>query len=66
MIDKVLRSDRAKALAFISAMLSELNQIAGSHRLQFLGYLLEMAYIESYDMVRKERSHHQSKAIDQG
>jgi hypothetical protein len=47
-------------------MLNELKQIAGSLRLQFLGYILDMAYIESYDMVRKERPHHQSKAMDHG
>lgn len=66
MIDKGRGSDRAEALTFISAMLNELGQIAASHRLQLLGYLLNMAYIESYDMVRKERSHHQRKGLDQG
>ena len=65
MIDKRRSFNRPDALTFISGMLSELSQIAASHRLHLLGYLLDMAYIESYDMVRKERSYHQRKGVDQ-
>ncbi|MER9074178.1 hypothetical protein NKH80_15360 [Mesorhizobium sp. M0904] len=59
-------TNRGEALAFISANLKELHLVAASHKLHLLGYFLGMAYIESYDMVRKERSYRQSKIVDQG
>lgn len=63
---KRLTSDRGEALTCISASLNELYQIAASHRLHLLGYLLGMAYIESCDMVRRERAHDRSKVVDPG
>ncbi|ESZ04796.1 hypothetical protein [Mesorhizobium sp. L48C026A00] len=63
---KRLVTNRGEALAFISANLKELHLVAASHKLHLLGYLLGMAYIESYEMVRKERSYRQIKIVDQG
>ena len=56
MTKNLLRSDRDEALTLISAKLHELCVVAGSHRLYLLRYLLGMAYMESCDMVRRERS----------
>ncbi|MGX5806112.1 hypothetical protein ACWGS9_33770 [Bradyrhizobium sp. Arg314] len=48
--------DRAEALGFIICRLDELRQMAASHGLELLGYLLDVAFTESCDAIRRERS----------
>lgn len=64
MTKNLLRSDRHEALTLISAKLHELCVVAGSHRLHLLRYLLGMAYMESCDIVRRQRSHDQDKGSE--
>ncbi|RWD52396.1 MAG: hypothetical protein E5W43_29565 [Mesorhizobium sp.] len=47
---------RAEALGFIMCRLDELRQMAASHGLQTLGCLLDVAFTESCDAIRRERS----------
>lgn len=61
MTDKQRTSDRTEALAFIVCRLDELRQMAASHGLDLLGYLLEIAFTESCDMIRKEHPSAQAK-----
>ncbi|RRH88262.1 hypothetical protein EH240_35425 [Mesorhizobium tamadayense] len=56
--------DRVEALGFIICRLDELRQMAASHGLESLGYLLDVAFTESCEAIRRERSSAQSEAID--
>lgn len=46
---------RQDTLGFIQSMLLQLNQMALAERCDMLGYLIEMAYVESGDVIRGER-----------
>lgn len=46
---------RQDTLGYIQSMLLQLNQMALSERCDMLGYLIEMAYVESGDVIRGER-----------
>lgn len=48
--------DRVEALGFIICRLDELRQMAASHGLVALGCLLDVAFTESCDAIRRERS----------
>ncbi|MDG4889816.1 hypothetical protein [Mesorhizobium sp. WSM4887] len=56
MTDRELATARGDALSSIICRLDELRQTAASHGLDFLGYLLDVAFTESCDAIRKERS----------
>ncbi|TPJ38219.1 hypothetical protein [Mesorhizobium sp. B2-6-5] len=47
---------RSEALGFIICRLDELRQMAASHGLEFMGYLLDVVFAESCDAIRRERS----------
>lgn len=47
---------RVEALGLIICRLDELRQLAASQGLEFLGYLLDVAFNESCDAIRRERS----------
>lgn len=46
---------RQDTLGFIQSMLLQLNQMALAERCDMLGYLIEMAYVESGDVTRGDR-----------
>ncbi|AZO07813.1 hypothetical protein EJ074_00740 [Mesorhizobium sp. M3A.F.Ca.ET.080.04.2.1] len=48
--------DRVEALGFIICRLDELRQMASSHGLEALSCLLDVAFTESCDAIRRERS----------
>ncbi|CDX18354.1 conserved hypothetical protein [Mesorhizobium plurifarium] len=48
--------DRVEALGFIICRLDELRQMAASHGLEALSCLLDVAFTESCDAIRRERS----------
>ncbi|TIU09496.1 MAG: hypothetical protein E5W44_16130 [Mesorhizobium sp.] len=48
--------DRVEALGFIICRLDELREMAASHGLEALGCLLDVAFTESCDAIRRERS----------
>ncbi|MDG4898405.1 hypothetical protein P9272_33285 [Mesorhizobium sp. WSM4976] len=58
--EKVTRQEQTKdhveALGFIICRLDELRQMAASHGLEALGCLLDVAFTESCDAIRRERS----------
>ncbi|WP_095779687.1 hypothetical protein [Mesorhizobium sp. WSM3868] len=64
MTDTERTEGRDEALGFIVCRLDELRQVAASHRLEFLGYLLDVAFTESCDAIRRERSSAQGKTMD--
>lgn len=51
-IDRERAFDR-EGLAFIICRLDELRQMAASHGLDLLGYLLDVAYTEANEMIRR-------------
>ncbi|MBZ9765059.1 hypothetical protein LB553_29975 [Mesorhizobium sp. CA8] len=53
--------DRMEALGFIVCRLDELRQMAASHGLETLGCLLDAAFTQSCDEIRRERSYAQSE-----
>lgn len=54
MTDAELKRARGEALGFLVCRLDELRQMAASHGLDFLGYLLDVAFTESCDTIRRE------------
>ncbi|PSH63086.1 MULTISPECIES: hypothetical protein [Phyllobacterium] len=46
--------NRIESARFIQQMLGELRAMAKTNRLEMLAYLIEIAYIESSDQLRKE------------
>jgi hypothetical protein len=46
---------RTDTLDYLHAMLGQLRTMADAERLDMLAYLIEMAYIESGDIIRGER-----------
>ncbi|TGT54082.1 hypothetical protein EN813_045060 [Mesorhizobium sp. M00.F.Ca.ET.170.01.1.1] len=48
--------DRVEALGFIICRIDELRQMAASHGLETLGRLLDVAFTESCDALRRERA----------
>jgi hypothetical protein len=46
--------NRIESAKFIQQMLGELRAMAKTNRLEMLAYLIEIAYIESSDQLRKE------------
>ncbi|MEI9414622.1 hypothetical protein [Mesorhizobium sp. Cs1321R2N1] len=56
--------DRVEALGFLICRLDELRQMAASHGLEPLGHLLDVAFTESCDAIRRERSRAQSEPAD--
>ncbi|MDX8503492.1 hypothetical protein RFM99_34625 [Mesorhizobium sp. VK4C] len=54
--DQEQTKDRVEALGFIICRLDELRQMAASHGLETLGCLLDVAFTESCDAIRRERS----------
>lgn len=48
--------DRMEALGFIICRLDELRQMAAAHGLEALGCLLDVAFTESCDAIRRDRS----------
>ncbi|KAA3448031.1 hypothetical protein C7I87_24125 [Mesorhizobium sp. SARCC-RB16n] len=57
-------NDRIEALGFIICRLDELRQMTASYGLEPLGYLLDVAFTESCDAIRRERSCTQSETVD--
>lgn len=53
--------DRVEALGLIISRLDELPQMASFHGLEPLGCLLDVAFIESCDAIRRERSYAQAE-----
>ena len=53
MADANLR--RLESLQFIQSMLGQLRQMADAERYNMLSYLIEMAYVESSDILRGDR-----------
>jgi len=49
---------RTNTLDYIQAMLGQLRTMAEAERCDMLAYLIEMAYIESSDIIRGERPIH--------
>jgi hypothetical protein len=47
------REKRIETLKYIQTLLNELRAMAGSERQQLLAYLIEMAYLEASDGLRK-------------
>ncbi|MEI9402073.1 hypothetical protein [Mesorhizobium argentiipisi] len=56
--------DRTEALGFIICRLDELRQMTASYGLEPLGHLLDVAFTESCDAIRRERSWTQSETVD--
>jgi hypothetical protein len=48
-------SRRQESLQFIQSMLGQLRQMADAERYNMLSYLIEMAYVESSDILRGDR-----------
>ena len=48
-------SRRIESLQFIQSMLGQLRQMADAERCNMLSYLIEMAYVESSDILRGDR-----------
>lgn len=46
--------NRTESARFIQQMLGELRAMAKTNRLEMLAYLIEIAYIESSDQLRRE------------
>lgn len=46
---------KTETLQFVQGMLGQLRQMAEAERLDMLGYLIEMAYVECSDILRGER-----------
>ncbi|PTE06545.1 hypothetical protein C9427_31265 [Mesorhizobium helmanticense] len=55
---------RVAALGVIICRLDEMRQLAASHGLELLSYLLDVAFTESCDAIRKEHSCAQSKITE--
>lgn len=47
----------AEAASFIFGTVTELAQLARQHRLDMLGYLLDMALLEADDVMRRKAKH---------
>ncbi len=47
-----MKASRKETVEYIAAMLQELAALAKSHKLTFLAYLVEMAFIEVNDAAR--------------
>ncbi len=47
------REKRIETLQYIQTLLNELRAMAGGERQQLLAYLIEMAYLEASDALRK-------------
>lgn len=47
---------RTDALRYIAEMIAELSQMAEANRFPCVHYFLQMAYVESYDILRGDRS----------
>ncbi|WP_112101622.1 hypothetical protein [Mesorhizobium hawassense] len=56
MTDNDQTTRRGEALGVIVCRLDELRQLAAAQGLEFLGYLLDVAFNESCDAIRRERS----------
>lgn len=50
-----IRAARIERIRYIQAMLGELRVLAEAERCDMLTYMIEMAYIESSDIVRGQR-----------
>lgn len=50
-----LGQKRTDSLDYLQSMLGQLRTMADAERLDFLAYLIEMAYIEAGDIIRGER-----------
>ena len=46
---------RAETLDYLQSMLAQLRSMAVAAHCEMLAYLIEMAYLEATDVVRKER-----------
>ncbi|RWI88946.1 hypothetical protein [Mesorhizobium sp.] len=56
MTDNDQTTTRVEALGVIVCRLDELRQLAASLTLELIGYLLDVAFNESCDAIRRERS----------
>ncbi|MBZ9772556.1 hypothetical protein [Mesorhizobium sp. CO1-1-8] len=54
--DQQQTKGRLEALGLIICRLDEMRQLAASHGLEPIGYLLDVAFTESCDAIRRERS----------
>ncbi|WP_149908130.1 hypothetical protein [Mesorhizobium sp. SARCC-RB16n] len=64
MTDQERAKDRVKALGLIICRMDEMRQLAASHGLEPLGHLLTVAFTESCDAIRRERSAVQDQTPD--
>lgn len=55
--DAVTDGGPVEAASFISGAVVELAQLARRHKLNMLGYLLDMAQLEAGEIVRREQTH---------
>ncbi|RUW73795.1 MAG: hypothetical protein E5V66_24080 [Mesorhizobium sp.] len=55
MTDNDQRTTRGEALGVIVCRLDELRQLAASQGLELIGYLLDVAFNEACDAIRRER-----------
>jgi Cdc6-like AAA superfamily ATPase len=49
------KTRRLESLQYIQSMLGQLRQMAEAERCDMLSYLIEMAYVESSDILRGDR-----------
>ncbi|MBZ9798788.1 hypothetical protein [Mesorhizobium sp. ES1-4] len=61
MTGKEQTKDRLEALGFIICRLDELRQMASFHGLETVGCLLDVAFTESCDAIRRERASTQAE-----
>ncbi|RWJ01222.1 hypothetical protein [Mesorhizobium sp.] len=61
MTDQEETKDRVEALGFIICRLDELRQMAASQGLETLRVLLDVAFTESCDAIRRERASTQAE-----
>ncbi|MGX5845189.1 hypothetical protein ACWGTI_31520 [Mesorhizobium sp. ArgA1] len=59
--DQQRTKDRVEALGLIICRLDEMRQLAASHGLELIGYLLDVTFTESCDAIRRERSSAQAQ-----
>ncbi|MGX5829284.1 hypothetical protein [Mesorhizobium sp. 43Arga] len=62
--DQQVTKGRVEALGLIICRLDELRQLAASHGLELLGYLLDVAFTESCDSIRRVRSAAEDQTTD--
>jgi hypothetical protein len=62
-----LRTSEKEALDYLLALIRELKQMAAANRFPTIAYFLDMAYIETADVIRGKRpARHAKPAIQSG